>query len=446
MLKKLVMIAGLGLFTVVNAFGQKQSWITLSGELRGFSNQVEVEDLSEYQYLIPSSTERMIVPDADGKFTLKFKATAANYYRVGRNTLYLSPGDNMEVIIDKNNPRLATFKGEGAAANNYMRNTPFPKGGSFMAAGALIKSAPEETIAAVEEKAAERTKELKSVKGVSKEFRRLETARIKADLINSIQSGITYGVMKLKLKDEAAKAYTENYKKAIAAKVAKYSKGFTDASLMKLVVYRDIAIGLVKEGGKVADVQAIKEWYSTSTLVREMHKISDKAQLATFKSKIELIKTASYKDAADQMLKHLMSFGKGDTAIDFISVDLNGNQVALSSLKGKVIYVDLWATWCGPCMVEMPYYEKLKLQYKDNPNVVFVSLSIDDSEKPWKKSIDERKADGYQWLINRSKLQAYNIVGIPRSLLIDKDFKMVDMDAPMPSKAAVITAIDALLK
>jgi thiol-disulfide isomerase/thioredoxin len=446
MFKKLIMISGLGLFTLASAFGQKQSWITIKGQLKGFSNQVEVEDLSEFQYLLPSSADKMIVPDADGKFTLKFKAVNANYYRIGRNTLYLSPGDHMEVFIDKGNPKAATFKGEGAAANSYMKNTPFPKGGSFLEAGSLVKKTTEETIAAVEEKAAERTKELKAVNGVSKEFKRLETARIKADLINSIHSGITYGVMKLKLKGEDAKIYAENYSNAIAPKITKYSKDFTDASLMKLVVYRDIASDLIKSGGKAADVQAIKDWYSTSALVREMHKISDKAQLAGFKSKIESIKTTSYKNAADQMLKHLMSFGKGDTAVDFISVDLNGNQVALSSLKGKVIYVDLWATWCGPCMVEMPHYEKLKLQYKDNPNVVFVSLSIDDSERPWKKSVEERKADGYQWLINRSKLQAYNIVGIPRSLLIDKDFKMVDMDAPMPSEPEVIKAIDSLLK
>jgi thiol-disulfide isomerase/thioredoxin len=213
-----------------------------------------------------------------------------------------------------------------------------------------------------------------------------------------------------------------------------------------MVVYRDIADEVVKQGGKAADIQIIKDWYAMSTLVEKMHKLSDKKELAAFEQKIAAFKTESYKVAARKMLKNLMSFGKGDPAVDFTTVDMAGNQVNLSSLKGKVIYVDIWATWCGPCMQEMPYFEKLKLQYKDNPNVVFVSLSIDDSEKPWKQSVESRKADGYQWLINRSKLQAYNIVGIPRSLLIDKDFKMVDMDAPMPSEVTAVTAINNLLK
>lgn len=445
--KKLTMIAGLALFTVVSVFGQqKVGFITLKGQLKNFSNQAEIEDLSEFQYMLPPSAERMVVPDADGNFSIKFKAANANYYRLGRNALYLTPGDNLEVYIDKSNPKLATFKGQGAAANMYMKNTPFPKGGSFIEAGKYVKESPEATVAAVEEQAALRTKELAAVKNVTMEFKRLETARIKADLINSINNGENYGTYVLKLKGDAAKAYAENYIKTVAPKVAQYSKGFVDPSLMKMVVYRDIADEVIKQGGKAADIQTIKDWYAMSTLVREMQKVSDKKQLAAFEPKIAACKTERYKVAANKMLKHLMSFGKGDTAVDFSTVDMAGNQVNLSSLKGKVIYVDIWATWCGPCMQEMPHFEKLKLQYKDNPNVVFVSLSIDDSEKPWKQSVEGRKADGYQWLINRAKLQAYNIVGIPRSLLIDKDFKIVDMDAPMPSEAAAVTAINDLLE
>lgn len=446
-INKVALVYCFSLLMLTSAFGQqKVGWVAIKGQLKGFSNQAEIEDLSEFQYLLPPSAERMVVPDANGNFSIKFKATQANYYRLGRNTLYLSPGDNLEVYIDKSNPRLAKFKGQGAAANTYMMNTPFPKGGSFIEAGKYVKDSPEATVAAVEEQAALRTKELATVKNVSPEFRRLETARIKADLINSINSGETYGSYALKLKGNAAKAYAENYVKAVASKVAEYSKNFTDASLMKMVVYRDIADEVIKQGGKATDIQSIKDWYALSELVTEMHKLSDKKQLAVFGSKIAVFKTERYKVAANKMLQHLMSFGKGDTAIDFTTVDMAGNQVNLSSLKGKVIYVDIWATWCGPCMQEMPHFEKLKLQYKDDPKVAFVSLSIDDTEQPWKQSVESRKADGYQWLINRTKLQAYNIVGIPRTLLIDKDFKMVDMDAPMPSEAAAVTAINNLLK
>ncbi|UKJ07005.1 TlpA family protein disulfide reductase [Solitalea lacus] len=436
-----------GVLTTISASAQqKAGWITLKGQLEGFSNQVEVEDMSEFQYLLPPSSDRMIVPDANGNFSLKFKATAPNYYRLGRNALYLSPGDDLTVLIDKGDPRKASFEGKGAAANNYMKNTPFPKGGSFIEAGRQVKDSPAATIAAVEEKALQRTQQLASLTSVSAEFRRLENARIKADLINSLYVGESYSIGKLKLKNEEAKKFSEAYNKAILPKVKEYAKGFTDASLMKLVVYRDIAEEIVKEGGKPYDVQVIKDWYLASEMVGKMQKLGNKQQLASFKTKLSEITTPAYKNAADKMLRQLMAFGKGDTAVDFTAIDLAGNKVNLSSLKGKVIYVDLWATWCGPCMQEMPHFENLKAQYKDNPAVVFVSLSIDDSEDLWKKSVENRNADGCQWLINRSKLQAYNIVGIPRTLLIDKDFKIVDMDAPMPSEKEVTKAIDELLK
>ncbi|MES2650893.1 MAG: TlpA disulfide reductase family protein [Bacteroidota bacterium] len=434
------------LFTITtSAFAQKDTYVQLKGKLKGFNNQVQIEDMSEFQYLWPPTATRMIVPDSLGNFSIKFKVSEANYFRLGRNQLYLSPNDNLEVYIDYSDPRKATFNGIGAEANTYLKNTPFPKGGSFIEAGKNIKNTPEETITTVEEMASARGKELATVTKITPEFRRLETARIKADLVNSLFSGETYSVMKFKLKGEEEKAFTEKYMNSIAAKVKTCSKDFIDPSLMKLVVYRDIAEEVIAHGGKPADVEKIKEFYTVSTIVRNMQKQSDKQLLAPFKAEITQLKVPNYKAAVSQMHNYLMAFGKGDTAVDFMAINQNGKKINLSSLKGKVIYVDLWATWCGPCMVEMPSYEKLKQKYAANPDVVFVSLSIDDSEALWKNSIAQRKADGLQWLINRSKLQAYTIVGIPRSLLIDRNFKMVSMAAPMPSDAAAIKEIDKLL-
>ena len=97
-------------------------------------------------------------------------------------------------------------------------------------------------------------------------------------------------------------------------------------------------------------------------------------------------------------------------------------------------------------MEEMPFFEKLKEKYKDNSNIAFVSLSIDDNISLWKSNVLKRKAGGLQWLINRNKLNAYNIVVIPRILLIDKNFKMVDMNAPVPSSKKLLAIIEALLK
>lgn len=444
-MKRIIIISLLALIWAP-AFSQKdKGTITLKGQLKNFSNQVEVEDLSEFQYLLPPTASRMIVPDAEGNFSIRFKASAPNYYRLGRNTMYLSPGDDLEVFIDKNNPKLARFKGTGAEANSYMKDTPFPKGGSYLEAGRWIMATPGETIATIEAAAAARSKQLEATTNVSAEFRRLETARIKADLINSMYSMRSYGPGKKKPKADGSFYEANDYIKAYEPKVATLNKNFTDASFMKMVVYRDIADKIIKESGTPEQIQRIQDWYKTEALVREMQKLSDKQELNLFRAKIAGIGTPAYHDAAKQMLQSLLAFGKNDPAVDFTAIDVTGSPVKLSSLKGKVIYVDIWATWCGPCMQEMPYFEKLKEKYKDNPNVAFVSLSIDDGPEVWKKSVEARQAGGIQWQINRSKLDAYNIVGIPRVLLFDKQFKVADMNAPAPSHAEAVKLIDALV-
>ncbi|MBE7170299.1 MAG: TlpA family protein disulfide reductase [Williamsia sp.] len=424
----------------------KTGTVSLEGILKNFNNQVEVEDMSDFQYLRPATGKKMIIPDSAGHFTTSFSLEAPAYFRVGRNQLYLSPGDNLHVFIDKANPNLATFQGKGEEANTYLRGTPFPKGGSFLEAGLLIKPEPAGTIEAIMKAAALRTAQLDSVKGITAAFRRLEKARIKADIINSLLAGNIYSAIRLKLKGDSAKAFSAKYNAAIQPALAKYSSQFVDASLMQLVVYRDIADTLLHEPGNAADKQKIKDWYEASELVNDMRKLSDKQALAASSSKIAAIKTPAYREAAAQTLASLLKFGKGDEARSFTATNLAGDKVNLQSLKGKVIYLDLWATWCGPCLAEMPHYEELKEKYKNNSQIVFVSLSIDDTEAPWKKNVESRKAEGIQWIVNRNMLTDYEVVGIPRTIVIDKNFKVADLNAPLPSDKKTIGLIDGLLQ
>ena len=142
--------------------------------------------MSEFQYLLPPASDRMIIPeDSTGKFQVRFPLSSPNYFRIGRNTLYLSPGDDLEVFIDYNNPVFASFKGRGSEANMFLRQTPFPKGGSYLEAGSKAHAKAQQTIDYIIQAGANRAKQLDSVQHVSAEFRRLERGRIKADIINN---------------------------------------------------------------------------------------------------------------------------------------------------------------------------------------------------------------------------------------------------------------------
>ena len=434
--------------SLVNA-QQKNSFVKLKGSLLNFSSQVEVQDMSEFQYLLPPTSERMIIPEpGSGTFQIKFSLSSPNYFRIGRNILYLTPGDDLDIIIDYNNPVVAVFKGKGNEANMFLRQTPFPKAGSYMQAGSKAQPRPHQTIDHIIQAGAYRTKQLDSVKNVTAEFKRLETGRIRADIINSLLAGQIsfYRPRSIRKDSVQMKIYGDEYAALIQPYVKDYSNGFIDASLLKIAVYRDLADTLVYQQGNMNDLQQMKDWLNATREIDAMKKVSDKKILADLKPGIENIKTARYKNAVNKTLATLLKFGKGDAAVDFTATDINGNVISLSSLKGKIIYVDLWATWCGPCMEEMPHYEELKEKYMNNPGIAFVSLSIDDNTALWKGSVEKRKAGGHQWLINRNKLDAYNIVSIPRVLLIDKDFKVVDMNAPAPSAKKLAVMLDELVK
>jgi len=412
----------------------KTAFVQLTGIIKGFNNQAEVEDMSEYQYLLPPTADRVIIPDTAGHFKIRFQLPSPGYFRLGRNILYLSPGDNLQVFIDKADPRKAVFVGRGEIANTYLRFTPFPKGGSYIEAGSKAQRTAEGTIDVLLAAASSRTKQLDSIRSeVTPEFFRLETARIKADLINSFHAGNISFYRPRKMAQDSLDRYTKIYAQKSESMSKAYGNGFVDASLLKLVVYRDLVEELIQQPGSKKDIQQMRDWIKATDLIDEMKKISDKKLLTVFKARVDSIQTVSYKNAVLTNLKSLLQFGKGDKAVDFTAIDNTGKLVALSSLKGKIIYIDLWATWCGPCMAEMPHYDSLKASYASNPNIVFLSLSIDDDIPAWKSNIAKRNATGYQWVINRAKLSAYNIVGIPRTLLIDKSFTILDMNGPLPS-------------
>ena len=448
-MQRSILFISLLILCCYSVIAQQPSNVKLSGVLVHFTNAVEVQDMSEFQYLLPPTADKLIRPeDSSGKFAIQFNLKAANYFRIGRNILYLSPGDNLEVFLDYNNAVLATFAGKGSAANNFLRFTPFPKAGSYLEAGSNAKETPHETINFILEAGEKRLKQLDSLVNVSDAFIQLERGRIKADIINSLLDGQISFYRPGSIHKDSVKmaSYDSEYAGLIQPQFNKFAKGFLDASLLKLVVYRDIVDTLVKQTGNAIELQKLNDWLKASHLINEMKKVSNKQLLKQFKQQIDSIQTTSYKNALNITLASLLKFGKGDPAADFTAIDTTGTNVKLSSLKGKLIYIDLWATWCGPCMEEMPFFENLKEKYKDNSNIAFVSLSIDDNISLWKNNVLKRKAGGLQWLINRNKLNAYNIVGIPRILLIDKNFKMVDMNAPVPSSKKLLAIIEALLK
>lgn len=142
---------------------------------------------------------------------------------------------------------------------------------------------------------------------------------------------------------------------------------------------------------------------------------------------------------------------EGITAPEFDYSNHKGGKTKLSSLKGKYLYIDIWATWCGPCRVEIPHLQKLESSYAGK-NIEFISISIDtqkDFEK-WKKFVTDKQLGGVQLFADNDWksdwIQAFKIDGIPRFILIGPDGKVIDPNAARPSSSELKPLLDTLLK
>ncbi|WP_432672046.1 TlpA family protein disulfide reductase [Flavobacterium sp. SM2513] len=128
-----------------------------------------------------------------------------------------------------------------------------------------------------------------------------------------------------------------------------------------------------------------------------------------------------------------------------------GGMMKLEDLRGKYVYIDVWATWCAPCRAEIPYLKMVEEKFHGK-NIEFVSISVDtkkDYEK-WKKFVTDKELGGIQlyadndW--NSDFIKAYGITGIPRFILVDPKGNIVNANADRPSSPALTTLFTEILK
>ncbi|MDR2282883.1 MAG: TlpA family protein disulfide reductase [Sphingobacterium sp.] len=137
----------------------------------------------------------------------------------------------------------------------------------------------------------------------------------------------------------------------------------------------------------------------------------------------------------------------GVPAFKFGYSDIEGKKVSLDDLKGKLVLLDMWATWCGPCRAEEPHWEKLNEEYKDKA-VAFVGISTDQDKPKWESYVKEKSLKGIQLHAGPGNelSNAYKVTGIPRYILIDKAGNLITADSPRPSDLKLKTLLDEWLK
>lgn len=181
--------------------------------------------------------------------------------------------------------------------------------------------------------------------------------------------------------------------------------------------------------------QFVKDGKSTSAMTEILKKayVKDKKSEAGFDDYIAALQKESYVRMMEELRKSMLN----QTAPSFALLDLDGKKISLPELQGKVVVVDFWATWCGPCKASFPGMQRMVNKYKADPNVKFVFIDTwergDGKEKNAADFIASNKYTFHVLIDNEDKIVAeFKVDGIPTKFVIDKKgmirFKSVGFD------------------
>ena len=197
---------------------------------------------------------------------------------------------------------------------------------------------------------------------------------------------------------------------------------------------------LLLNGTKLFDVQLSDRWNELTETYYVSAKLNQQMTPELYKEVNDYMANMKYKDFREALAWRLERSAKlmaGRPAPDINLTDVDGKKIKLSDYKGKPIYVDFWATWCGPCRAETPFFNALGNKY---PDIQFIAISIDEKHDLWAKTVQEGETGNVIELLSidpelRTK---WDVAGVPRFLLIDKDFNIIKAVAPRPSQIAEI--------
>lgn len=386
--------------------------------------------------------------DAAGKFDTTLNISKPEYYKIVRNTLYLTPGDEIECQIYAQADS-SSFKGKGSDVCNYLINRPFPKAGSFLEAGKNALGEFTLSRKRILEIANQRLNELEQLKQTYPHFVKLEQARVYADILNSYLAYPSYAKEYRAYSQEQKNRVTDSLFASLKEEMHSYLQQINQDMFTDLEVVRDV----------ISKSQTyLPEYWQNNILAPEFSALRNirkvisglnyevnTENLNQAEKLLSSVKNPEYRSIIEKTIQTSMSLAAGSRAPDFNMATPDGKIVKLSDFKGKVIYLDIWATWCGPCIGEAPYFEKLAEKFAGT-DIVFIPVSTDNPKEIWISYLKEHHKKLPQYITLGDDLKVnWKIAGIPRFILIDKDFRIIDANASRPSNPKTEQILHALL-
>jgi thiol-disulfide isomerase/thioredoxin len=410
--------------------------------------------------IIGSSFKNEISLNTDGTFTdtLTLPYNGAYSIRGIKQSFYLESNKNLSFTTDAQTPNQITFTGDLASENEYLNK----KNNANIA---VLGDNPRELYALTENEYVAKINELINTFTELLNTSKIKSENFKANEAKSIEYTQAY-MLKIYpiyhkfITGDDTFTVSESYPKTNEAINYDDAQAFDFSPAYRQLVQLNFDENIenqAKDGVNEDEViikalKAIKSQNIKNNLIKNAaYSLNANTEnLETVYNEYMALSTDNeFKTELTEKYNALKSLVKGAPSPTFTYENYKGGTTSLSDLKGKYVYIDVWATWCGPCLAEIPALKEVEKKYHDK-NIEFVSISIDqqkDYEK-WKTFVKTKELGGIQLYADNAWqsqfVKDYAIDGIPRFILIDPNGNIVSSDAPRPSDTKLITLFNDL--
>jgi len=400
---------------------------------------------------------KKIALSEDGTFsdTLKIEN---GYYRFnhGRegSEMYLSTGDELKVELNtKEFDESITYSGIGSESNNFLAAKYLAEEKFDLNFAELYAMEEAEFLGMMNEVKSSKVEFLKAAENITPALRDLEKKNIEYQYLTYLQNYQPAHRYYSKNEDFVA---SDDFIKTLEDVDYSNEEEYNSSDFYKTLAQRHYA-SKISDSDNPAEVFKTINESTFPALKQDLANMlnyeigpNNKHNEDYYNGLMAMSSDDKYKEALTSKYDKIKKLTKGMPSPKFVEYEKHGGGVtSLDDLKGKYVYIDVWATWCGPCIREIPSLKEVEKQYHGK-NIAFVSTSIDRAKdhNTWVEMVKEKQLGGTQLMAdndwNSQFVKDYAIEGIPRFILVDPDGNIVSADAPRPSSPKLIEMFDEL--
>lgn len=400
-----------------------------------------------------------------GKLILESTELEQGFYDLNinkfRQQVYIEPGAQVKIVLDLDDISSSiVFEGDLAPENNYLVDKKEQTAAFDKVSIEVYKKGEIDFLKTVELGTEQDLAVLGQTLGITTRFLKIETQNILFTQKERMEKYLTYHnyyAPESKIEstssdfDAALPQIDENnyayYLNSASYRTLLRNKMYnvTDENIQENEDYYLSYLNTIQSSDlddKIKGLMAYENARNAITYTEELE--------SYFKLYKSLDKNQEQVAKVEKTYKELLTIAKGEKSPTFENYEnFNGGTNSLSDFKGKYVYMDIWAQWCGPCKREIPFLKAVEKDFHDK-NIAFVSISIDQKKDydKWRNMVKNEELTGVQLLAdnawNSQFAKDYLIRGIPRFILVDPNGNIVTPNAPRPSDKKLLTLFEEL--